>query len=597
LSSPVIFYLLLGGCLLLGVWLVVAAWRRPDPRRRLLRVLASIGLPLGLWFSAYPPMRAVPTTPSAAILLTEGYEPDSLRQLRRQLGAATPVWSYGVPAPAGTRALGSLLTLAEQRPALRQLHVLGHGLPAADLGALGNVPLQPHAAPAFAGFRQAHWSPQLHLGQALVVEGTVAANTMPAWVSLRAAGTGRDSVKLTKGGAFRLRYLPKTAGLQLPELVLRQDGRTVATEPVPVEVTSTALPPVLLLSAVPSFEFKFLKNNLAAQGRAVALRTTVSKGLVQTEFINQPAQPLDHLTPSLLSRYAVVVVDAATLAALPPSESQALRAATQAGRLGLVVLAEVAPLPAATPARADFNVLAQPTTGPAANPQLLSWPGAPAGLRATLPAHLRPTATLKPLVSGPNAALVAASRRLGLGTVVVSVVPATFRWALQGQEVAYSAFWSQLLVAATPPPALAATWQLASRWPRPQYPLALRLSGALPAPTALPTVHPLAGGTAVQLAMAQDTRLPEWSTAQFWPRAAGWHQVQGPGRTAYNFFVFDSAAWRGPELADRQQALAQRTTASKLSSISSSVQEPWPTGWFFGLFLLAAGFLWLEEKL
>jgi hypothetical protein len=98
--------------------------------------------------------------------------------------------------------------------------------------------------------------------------------------------------------------------------------------------------------------------------------------------------------------------------------------------------------------------------------------------------------------------------------------------------------------------------------------------------------------------MAQDTRLPEWSTTQFWPRAAGWHQVQGPGRTAYNFFVFDSAAWRGPELADRQQALAQHTTASKLNnSISGSVQEPWPTGWFFGLFLLAAGFLWLEEKL
>jgi hypothetical protein len=598
LSSPLVFYLLLGGCILLGVWLVVAAWRRPDPRRRLLRVLASIGLPLGLWFSAYPPTQAVPTTQSAAILLTEGYQPDSLRQLRRQLGAGTPVWSYGVSAPAGTRSLGSLLTLAEQRPALRQLHVVGHGLPSADLAALGNVPLLAHAAPAFEGFRQAQWSPQLRLGQALVVEGTVTTRNTPAWVSLRAAGTGRDSVRLTKSGAFRLRYLPKAAGLQLPELVLRQEGRVVATEPVPVEVTTTALPPVLLLAAVPSFEVKFLKNNLAAQGRAVALRTTVSKGLVQTEFLNQAAQSLDHLTPTLLSRYAVVVVDVATLATIPASESQALRAATQAGHLGLVVLADVAPLPAAAPARADFSVQAQPTTGPAANPQLVTWPGAPAGLRASLPAHLRSTATLKPLVSGPNAALVAASRRFGLGTVVVSVVPATFRWALQGQEVPYSAFWSQLLVAATPPPALAATWQLASRWPRPQYPVALRLSGTLPAPTALPTVRALAGGAAVQLALAQDTRLPEWSTAQFWPRAAGWHQVQGPGRTAYNFFVFDSAAWRGPELADRRQALTQRLAASKPSGrATSTLQEPWPTGWFFGLFLLAAGFLWLEEKL
>ena len=579
----------------------MAAWRRPDPRRRLLRVLASVLVPLGLWFSAYPPTRAVPTTQSAAILLTAGYQPDSLRQLQRQLGTGTPVWSYGVPAPAGARTLSSVLSLAEQRPALRQLHVLGYGLPAADLDALGNVPLQAHGAPAVEGFRQAHWSPQLRLGQALVVEGTVASPRAPAWVSLRAAGAGRDSVRLSKSGTFRLRYLPKVAGRQLPELVLRQAGRVVATEPVPIEVTATDQPPVLLLAAVPSFEFKFLKNSLAAQGRAVGLRSTVSKGLVQTEFLNQSAQPLDRLTPALLNRYAVVVADAATLAALPPSESQALRAATQAGRLGLVVLADVAPLPTAAPARADFSIVAQPTTGPSANPQLLAWPGAPAGLRAVLPAHLRPTANLKPLISGPNAALVAASRRYGLGTVVVSVVPNTFRWALQGQETAYGAFWSQLFGAATPP-ALAATWQLGSRWPRPHHPLALRLSGALPAPTALPTVRPLAGGAAVQLALAQDLRLSEWSTAQFWPGTAGWHQVQGPGRTAYNFFVYDSAAWRGPELAERQQALARHLGAFQARSSApgkplGAVQEPWSTSWFFGLFLLAAGFLWLEEKL
>jgi hypothetical protein len=162
----------------------------------------------------------------------------------------------------------------------------------------------------------------------------------------------------------------------------------------------------------------------------------------------------------------------------------------------------------------------------------------------------------------------------------------SYRWALQGQETAYGAFWSQLLVAATPPPALAATWQLASRWPRPQYPLALRLSGALPAPNALPTVRPLASRAAVELALAQDLRLPEWSTAQYWPR------------TAYNFFVFDSAAWRGPELAERQQALLQHLGTYKPSnSAAGTVQEPWPAMWFLGLFLLAAGFIWLEEKL
>jgi hypothetical protein len=112
-------------------------------------------------------------------------------------------------------------------------------------------------------------------------------------------------------------------------------------------------------------------------------------------------------------------------------------------------------------------------------------------------------------------------------------------------------------------------------------------------------VQPLAGGPAVSLALAQDTRLPEWSTAQYWPTVAGWHQVRGPGRTVHSFYVYDSAAWCGPELAARQQALAARGVLASPSQASeaATVQQPWPAGWFFGLFLLAAGFLWLEEKL
>jgi hypothetical protein len=116
----------------------------------------------------------------------------------------------------------------------------------------------------------------------------------------------------------------------------------------------------------------------------------------------------------------------------------------------------------------------------------------------------------------------------------------------------------------------------------------------------LPTVQPLAGGAAVSLALAQDTRLPEWSAASYWPAGAGWHRVQGPGRTTHHFYVYDSAAWHGPALQADEQALAARATGAgtkALAPATATVSQPWPAGWFFGLFLLAAGFLWLEEKL
>jgi hypothetical protein len=581
----------------LAVGLLAAAWRRPDRRRLVPRLLASLAAPLALWLMASPPLRQLPAAQAEAIVLTPGYQPDTLRQLLRRLGPGTPVWSYHTAPPAHARPLGSLLALAEQRPTLRRLHLLGQGLAAAELPALAQLAVISHGGPAFAGIRAAGWPQQLALGQRFEIEGTVAApaGSGPAWVSLRAEGAGRDSVRLPTGsGSFRLSYPPRVAGLARYAVQLRRAGQPALTEPLPLEITTTPLPPVLLLAAVPGFEFKFLKNSLAATGRAVALRTTVSRGLVQTEFLNQPAQPLDRLTPTLLARYAVVVADAPTLSALSGPESQALRAAVQLGQLGLVLLADATPLPAATPARAAFAVQPLPTAGAVAQP--LRWPDAPATVRALLPARLRPGAALRPLVTGPGPALVAAGQRYGLGSVVVSVVPETFRWALQGQAAAYASFWSQLLTAATPSPAPAATWQVLGRWPRPRQPLTLRLAGTRPA--TLPTVQPLAGGPAVALALAQDTRLPEWSTGQYWPATAGWHRVQGPGRTTHSFYVYDSAAWRGPTSLADEQALATRSSlASPSASALTAVRQPWPAGWFFGLFLLAAGFLWLEEKL
>ena len=599
-------YGLLAFCLLLGLGLLALAWHRPRRRQRPLRMLAGALAAGALWCVAFPPLRHLPANRAEAILLTPGYAPDTLRQLLRQLGAGTPVWAYGNPEKAAkARPLASLLTLAGQRPAPRRLHVLGHGLPPADLPLLGTMALRLHPSAPETAFRTAYWPARLPLGQVLHLEGAVAQpkGAKSAWVVLRAAGAGRDSVQLPANGAgtFRLRYLPKTAGLATYELLLRRPGQPLLGEPVPVEISPPTLPAVLLLAAAPSFEFTFLKNYLAEAHYPVALRTSVSRGLVQTDFVNQVRLNIDRLTPALLARYAVVVADAGTLAALSGAETQALQAAVRAGRLGLITLAEAAPLPRNAPGRADFTVLPRPAN-PASLPAL-AWPARPAEARAPLPAQLQPRPNLRVLVAGPQQAIAAASRRVGLGSVVVSVVPETFRWGLQGQAAVYASFWSQLLTAAVPPAPAKAYWRAGNRWPRLAQPLTLHLAaGTLP--TTPPTVVPLAGGPAVRLALRQDTRLPEWSTGQYWPGTAGWHQVRGPGRVRHHFYVYPSTAWLGPEQHERRQAVAAITTAAAATPAISTnalaadtVTEPWPAGWFFALFLLAAGYLWLEEKL
>jgi hypothetical protein len=319
----------------------------------------------------------------------------------------------------------------------------------------------------------------------------------------------------------------------------------------------------------------------------------VSRGLVQTDFVNQPAVGLGRLTPALLARYSVLIVDAATLAAFAPAEAQALQAALGAGRLGVVVVADAAPLPRNAPARADFAV--QPRSAAQSVPNLLVWTDAPGGARAALPAQLAPAPNLRALVTGPGGALAVARRRVGLGFAVVSVIPETFHWGLQGQSEVYASFWNRLLTAAVPA-AAASAWQVGTRWARPGRSLSLRYEGRLP--DELPVVG-LFNNPSVRLPLLQDTRLPEWNTAQFWPAASGWHQVRGPGQIAHSFYVFPPSAWLGLELRERLQAAELRKESANASAASGvdTVQQPWSPVWFFALFLLAACYLWLEEKL
>ncbi|HEX8426464.1 hypothetical protein [Hymenobacter sp.] len=596
-----IYYALLAGCLLLALGVSVAAWRRPNTRRRAVRLLAGWLAVAGLWLTAYPPHRTVAEPQAEAILLTNGYQPDTLRALLNRFGAHTRVWRFalgGPRQPTDTPTIASLTTLREQMPALRRLHLVGRGLPAAALPALGPVRLVPHGPPPYTGFQSTHWNHTLELGQPLLLEGYFAASTTrrpgPTWVRLQVAGAVRDSVQLPAGrGPFRLRYVPKTAGRLVATISAGPGRQLLAKEPVPVEVVAPRPLRVLLLAVTPSFELKFLKNHLAARQHAVAWRAGISRGLTQTEFRNQSTADISRLTPALLSRYDVLVTEAGVLPTLPAAEAQALQAAQRTAGLGVIVLAEPAALPATVPGRPTVRLVLQNSS--LNRPQRLNWPDAPAAT-AIAPGTLTLSGTARPLVTlAGSGAVVVAGQRVGLGNVVVSTLPETYPWLLQNAPATYESYWSRLLSAAVRPAAPTARWTLADPWPRPQLPLSLRLTGAFPAqqPTVLGTTNaPLA-----RLPLHQDPALPEWSTATYWPTAPGWHQLQLAGQPTHWFYVFASSDWQGPELKRRIQSAIPWLTSAAEPLPALQRTEPWPVKWFFALFVLAAGFLWLEEKL
>ena len=104
---------------------------------------------------------------------------------------------------------------------------------------------------------------------------------------MRAAGAVRDSVRVPAGGgAFRLRYQPKTAGLAVYELLLRRAGRALALQLLSAALAAQdGLPPdQLVLGAIPA--------GLLGEGEPFA-RAADSTGPVHSVSAEDKAGPAD----------------------------------------------------------------------------------------------------------------------------------------------------------------------------------------------------------------------------------------------------------------------------------------------------------------
>ncbi|MCB2380079.1 hypothetical protein LGH70_20965, partial [Hymenobacter sp. BT635] len=143
-----------------------------------------------------------------------------------------------------------------------------------------------------------------------------------------------------------------------------------------------------------------------------------------------------------------------------------------------------------------------------------------------------------------------------------------------------------------------AQWQSLAAWPRPHQPVALRLVSAAPVSSS-PVVSGPQSAPGVRLALRQDAQLPEWQTGYFWPSLPGWHFISRDKQPAQTFYVFAPQQWSRIEQELRLQAAQPWQVKTAVRPIANPIRtsQAYPATWFFLVFLLAAGLLWLEEKL
>lgn len=393
---------------------------------------------------------------------------------------------------------------------------------------------------------------------------------------LMGPGGALDSVSVAAGTQpFVLSFKPKQTGKFLFSI------KTSSTEPeeLPIEVLPVRALNILLLQSYPSAETRYLKNFLIDQGHRVAMRTQVSKSEYRTEFGNRTAINLNRITQELLNEFDLVVLANETL--LPKAEQGVLENSIRSG-LGLLWLCTREELQ-----KPVFGFEAIPYVADTARIQVDE-------KLIVLPAvAMRIKNELRSVVANSNRVL-SGYKVSGAGKIGVQLLQETYTQVVSGETEVYSLLWSPLLEELARPITESTKIKIGNSFPiYPNEPIEIAVISAQPLPEIILD--------SIQLPLREDAMIDNYWTTTCWATQPGWHTATSPtDSTSTSFYVSKPNAWQAVKSATLQVLNGARASTSfleKQDSIKSVETKRISPLWFFILFLLSAGFLWLVPKL
>jgi hypothetical protein len=570
-------------CVIVLLFLFYRENQRKDKRRIGWRMLATFAAVLGLYLLLVPIRckQKQPTPGNIAILLTPNYSQDTVDALQKKNAQAiildeNSFWKL-------SREIGAL-------------HIVGDGFayPVYDSLFPGTVVFHPNEIQGT--FTAVHWNKQLGPGEALTIQGTYR-NTSERPVRLLLSGfsTVVDSFSAPKGlSTFVLSAVPRVNGRAVYRMIVVDGNDTLENSAVPFEVLSAEKPTVLLLSAYPDFENKFLRQWLSSAQYKVISRTRISRQKFEKNFYNTDAMAVERLTNRVLDSTDIVIIDEEELAVFTNAEKNLLRDYLLSDKIGLMIRAD-----SATAGRHLFggntfakvsSIFSDSVAVEIKGDDKKIMLGNSGSLN-----YLKGTGHAVGLISDSGGHMFAVSTLFGKGKVVFTVMPPVYPLMVSGKSGDYGAIWSTLLQNATPKIEDSTSVFASTLFPQVDLPMKIVVkAGSVGVPDIYADQAPMT--------LAQHEWLEQYYNATYWPVKPGWQEILTTGNRSFPVYVFDSMEWKGI------RAIESNTSTEKLINRKRNVQSleksendyssfPLSPVYWLVLFILGSVFLWIEKKI
>lgn len=402
-------------------------------------------------------------------------------------------------------------------------------------------------------------------------------------IALIGPGGKEDSVTITRKGTthFTLSFTPRQTGPLLYTLTVSDNLGNTYEEKVPLSVDKPSPLKILVVSSYPTFETTFLKNFFAAKGHGLVVRSQMSRSNFSYEYINHAALRFSVLSKNILDEFDLLIIDRQSIQSLSNQESLALKQSIRNG-LGVLSLYDVSPKEKDQDDFFPFRTTAikGDTTTITSGSKRLKLP--------TLPFRVNDDVPLQQVFTN-NSGILSGYTLEGTGRIGFQLLQETYRLLLAGDTLTYGKLWSPLLERIARTNKKAASASITT--PFPYYtddPISLRLISSRETPELL--------ADSVRIPLHEDVQLDDVWQAKIWASTPGWHSIQIDGEKL-DYFVSKTGEWQSLAIENQMKANQLNFRAEQIAAETSREIRRIHPLLFYGVFLLAAGFLWLAPKL
>ncbi len=511
-----------------------------------------------------------------AVLLTDGYDQvqlDSLKKANQKL----EVYPYRI---------GEAIFDTDKTPS--SVFVLGNGIRPFDLWQLETIPTLYLGGKELRGVTQLNYDYYQTKGNRIQFNGTYQNPTKKNRLLLEGPG-GRtlDSIILTdeKSQLFEVSTDLNVIGNFTYHLVEKDSlGTVISKDILPLTIVDKTPLKILILNGFPTFESKYLKNYLAETGHQVVVKNQLTTARYKYEYFNMTSKPIIDITQEKLETFDLLIIDTKSLKALSNRQLTTLKTALR--ELGLGILIQP---------NANYFSSKKLVSSFKFDPEKSKDAFLDRYPKQNLKKYLyqfRDDFSIQPIHSS-GSKIWSAYERVGSGRVGSTVFQNTFELVLNGQTKTYHSFWSEIIEKISKRKTPSVQWRTSHNFAYQNQPYEFELRTTVPNP-----IVQYSEGYSIPL--QRDVHVKSLWKGKVYPRDIGWTQqfVNQDSTAVFQYYVTDNSQWKSITNFN-----TIKTNQIHFNDTSKSTNSPRTTLklvnplWFFVIFILCSGYLWLEPKL